>query len=107
MQSERKQQGVETPYNRFRPAESDSAAVSSRAAGRQRLHAGAGDPRPRASNWGWKTVVLGCVAWFLAALGLLVLVSNLSDRPSSSDLGPGNAGTPTAVSAPEGSNQHQ
>ena len=91
----------------FRPWESDIATARKSLTRRNLPDSGMGDSGSRASKSSWKPVVLGCLAWYLAVFGLLALLSNLSGRQSGSDRGPADPQIPTAMSPPEGSNQHQ
>ena len=98
---------MDIPHQGFKPWESDIATLDAPTARRNRPDSGMRDSGFRASKWGWKIAVLGCLAWYLAVFGLLVLLSNFSGRPSPSERGPADPQIPSTVSPPEGSNQHQ
>jgi hypothetical protein len=57
--------------------------------------------------WQGRALVLGCIAWYLAVLGLLVLLSTWSARRPTDAIEPPDRPSATAVGPPEGSSRSQ
>ena len=83
----------------------DEAVSASSAPGRHRLDRGAVAPGPAATRWGWRAVIAGILAWYLAVLGLLALLSRLDARRASEGTAP--ADRPPAAGPPEGPRRNE
>src|SRR5262245_28698930 len=75
--------------------------------GRLRLDRRAEAPEPPAIKWRGRTLVLGCLAWFLILLGLLALLEHLAARRSPETVGLPERHAPAAGAPPEGASRHQ
>jgi hypothetical protein len=108
MPSDRKQ-GVRNRRNSLGSGESRFlAAVSAPApSGRYRLDPGAEALAPPVMKWQGRAVVVGCLAWYLVVLCLMVLLGSLASPRSTKEIGPANQGAPAAVAPPEGPTHHQ
>jgi hypothetical protein len=84
-----------------------AATSTSTPASRRRLEPGSGGPGTPATRWQGREVVLGCLAWYLAVLGLLVLLASFTARRPTEAIGPPDRPTPTDVAPPEGPSRHQ
>jgi hypothetical protein len=82
------------------------AVSASSLLGRHRHDRGAAAAGPAATRWGWRAVIVGALAWYLAVLGLLALLSRLDGRRASEVTAPADR-PPPAAGPPEGPGRNQ
>ncbi len=102
------EQRVRNRRNRLEPGEVGlRSAVNASPPGHHGPEPGAWVPAPPATKWRGRTIVLGCLAWYLAVLGLLVLLASSSTRRSPEESAPTDRSEPNALAPPEGPGRHQ
>ncbi|WP_165233515.1 hypothetical protein [Aquisphaera insulae] len=56
---------------------------------------------------GARKVIFGCLAWYLAVLGLLLLLSAFAPRQAAEERNSPGGPNPVTVAPPEGSSHHE
>jgi hypothetical protein len=107
MANERKQ-AESIGANRLAPAAGRDAVVrASLASGAHRLDPGQGRSDRPETKWGWRTIILGCLVWYLAVFCLLVLVGRFSPGRATDLSGTSDQPKPASAASPEGSARNQ